>query len=55
VLLGVFEMIPQISYTNGFPLVYMPLSFIILISMIKDFVEDRERRLADLEENKKII
>lgn len=53
--MGVFEMIPQISYTNGFPLVYMPLSFIIMISMIKDFIEDRDRRIADLEENKKSI
>jgi phospholipid-transporting ATPase len=53
--MGVFEMIPQISYTGGFPLVYMPLSLIILISMIKDFVEDRDRRKADHEENEKII
>ena len=33
-------MIPKMSYTNGFPVVYIPLAIVILAGMIKDGIEE---------------
>lgn len=48
-------MIPPISISYGYPVIYLPLVFIIMISMIKDFYEDYKRIKADREENKREI
>lgn len=48
-------MIPQITTTDGHPLVYLPLSIIITVSMIKDFLEDWRRRKEDNKENNSIV
>ena len=40
-----------ISYTNGYPLVLIPLTSLILLNGLKDFIEDRKRKLSDIEEN----
>jgi phospholipid-transporting ATPase len=36
-------MIPAITDTNGAPSIYMPLSFIIIVTMVKDIYEDLKR------------
>ena len=45
------QMIPAISITNGLPTILVPLLFVILVSMGKDFWEDLKRKFADSEEN----
>lgn len=49
------QIIPVVSITNGIPYTYLPLSIILLISMLKDFVEDFKRRKSDTEENRRKI
>ena len=44
-------MIPSISTTDGQPVVYVPLCFIIFVTALKDFVEDLNRKKSDKEEN----
>ena len=38
-----FQMVPQITITNGQPTMVMSLSFVILVSMLKDIIEDYKR------------
>ena len=50
-LLVLLEYIPAV-YTPGGPAsMIMPLAFVILVSMVKDIIEDRSRYLSDQEEN----
>lgn len=50
-LLVLMEYIPAV-YTPGGPAsMIMPLAFVILVSMIKDIIEDRSRYVSDQEEN----
>ncbi len=44
-------MIPLISATDGKPVMFFPLSFIITLSAIKDLVEDLKRHKEDDQEN----
>jgi len=44
-------MFKEISTTNGQPLIYIPFGIITFISMIKDFIEDWQRHVADKKEN----
>ena len=44
-------MVKSISSTNGTPTLYLPLVFIILLSMLKDILEDIKRHKSDKEEN----
>ena len=44
-------MIPAISSSEGIPYVYLPLSFIIVVTAIKDIVEDIKRHRSDAREN----
>jgi len=44
-------MIKPISISGGSPTNLPPLLFIIFVSMIKDFIEDRARRKSDSTEN----
>jgi len=37
-------MVPEISITGGQPTQLLPLGFVILVSMVKDFFEDWKRR-----------
>jgi len=52
-VIGILEFIPSISNTNGLPSIWGPLVLIVLISMTKDFFEDRKRHNQDNEENNK--
>lgn len=36
-IIGIMQMIPQISISGGFPVIFIPLSFVIGVSAIKDF------------------
>ncbi len=55
-LLSILQCIPAISITDGKPTVLLPLSVVILVSMIKDFVEDRKRQKSDnMENNSKVL
>jgi len=49
--MGLFQMIPAISSSEGIPYVYLPLSFIIVVTAIKDIVEDIKRHRSDAKEN----
>ena len=44
-------MIPLISTSNGIPVIFLPLSFVIAVSAIKDLVEDLKRHREDDQEN----
>jgi len=44
-------MIPQISNSQGRPTILMPLGFVVLVSMIKDIIEDSKRHSSDNREN----
>lgn len=48
-------MVPEVSISQGFPTIYLPLSFIIFISGAKDFYEDYKRRKSDLDENYRLV
>jgi hypothetical protein len=45
--LTVMECYPPISDANGKPVLLMPLSFVVGVSMIKDGFEDYKRKKAD--------
>ena len=48
----IFQMIPQITISQGMPTILMPLSFVVLVSMVKDIIEDAKRHSSDNRENK---
>ncbi len=50
-MIGLLSMIKQISMTDGTPVIFLPLSFIILITACKDFFEDLSRKKSDEMEN----
>lgn len=43
--------IPAISTTNGQPTILYPLSFILMVNILKDLFEDLSRRASDKKEN----
>lgn len=47
------QSITAISVTNGTPDIFVPLFVIIIISALKDLVEDIKRHKSDKEENSK--
>ena len=54
-LLTIMEMIPPISDSNGVPVLILPLSFVVGVSMIKDIYEDFQRHRSDNEENSRKV
>ena len=44
-------MIPEISISGGKPTILMPLGFVVVVSMIKDIIEDSKRHASDKKEN----
>jgi phospholipid-transporting ATPase len=53
-IIGIMQMIPQISVSAGFPVIFIPLSFVVGVSAVKDFFEDLKRKNSDREINKSI-
>lgn len=51
IFMSALQMIPQITISGGSPTNLPPLLFLMLVSMVKDFVEDKRRRAADEVEN----
>ena len=45
------QMIPVISISGGQPVMLLPLTFVIAVSMIKDIFEDYKRHKSDDNEN----
>ena len=45
------QSIKDISISGGSPVIFLPLSFILIISGIKDLCEDLKRHKSDSEEN----
>jgi phospholipid-transporting ATPase len=41
------QMIPQITISGGFPVIFIPLSFVVGVSAIKDIYEDLKRKKSD--------
>lgn len=44
-------MIPAISSTDGRPVVFFPLSIILVVNIAKNMYEDYKRRQSDSKEN----
>lgn len=52
--LACLQLYPETTISNGYPTYIPPLVFVISVSMLKDFMEDRSRHAADREENMKV-
>lgn len=50
-IIGIMQMIPQITISGGFPVIFIPLSFVVGVSAVKDFYEDLKRKKSDQEIN----
>jgi phospholipid-transporting ATPase len=49
-------LIKPISDSDGVPIMLMPLSFVVFVSMIKDIFEDMKRHASDnTENNRKVL
>jgi phospholipid-transporting ATPase len=51
VIIAFLQVMPLISITSGKPVMLIPLSFVIIVSMIKDISEDYKRHRSDKKEN----
>ena len=49
------QTIPYISISEGIPVIFLPLAFVLLITAMKDLFEDLKRKKADVEENSQNI
>jgi phospholipid-transporting ATPase len=55
-VVAILQIIPEISVSDGVPNILLPLAFVILVSAIKDGLEDRNRQKSDdLENNRKVL
>ena len=50
-IIALFQSIKSISYTDGYPLVLIALTALIVLNGFKDYVEDRKRKVSDKIEN----
>lgn len=50
-VLSILQVIPAISISQGQPTILLPLCFVVVVAMIKDFLEDWKRTKSDREEN----
>lgn len=46
---------PEITNTQNQPLIYVPLFVIVVLSMLKDYMEDYKRKKSDREENNREV
>jgi magnesium-transporting ATPase (P-type) len=51
IIISGLQMIRPISVTGGYPTNAVPLLFVIFVSMVKDYAEDRVRQKSDIREN----
>lgn len=45
------QCVPELSTTDGKPVIYAPLAIVLTVSAIKDLIEDLKRRSDDKREN----
>lgn len=53
--IGVMQLFPSISDSDGIPTTLTPLAIVIVVSALKDVVEDLRRHRADAEENNRPV
>ena len=51
-IIGIMQMLPAITISGGFPVIFIPLSLVVGVSAIKDFYQDMKRHNSDLQINK---
>ena len=51
IIIALLQTIKSISYSDGSPLILLPLTSIILLNGFKDYFEDQKRVKSDKEEN----
>lgn len=51
----VFQVIPQITISDSQPTILLPLGFVVLVSMVKDIIEDYKRHTSDNAENQRKV
>jgi phospholipid-transporting ATPase len=49
------QMVDEISTSGGIPVIFFPLSVILIVSGLKDLFEDLKRKRSDMEENNRKI
>lgn len=54
-LMGVIQILPYTTMTQGVPSVYLPLGVVVIVTAIKDLYEDRKRAIADSTDNNQIV
>ena len=54
-LIGLLQIIREISTSNGIPVIFMPLAFILFITALKDIAEDFKRYRSDYDENNRDV
>ena len=52
-LIGFMQTIPSITISNGQPVMALPLTLVVIASMLKDAFEDHKRHKSDKGENMK--
>ncbi|OWZ24311.1 Phospholipid-translocating p-type flippase [Phytophthora megakarya] len=50
-VITVLQLLPQVTSSNGVPTMVVPLLFIIVVSGVRDIMEDIQRHRADAEQN----
>ena len=53
-IIAMLQSIKSISYSDGSPLILIPFASIICLNGFKDYIEDKKRVKADLEENNNV-
>ncbi|KAG7393199.1 hypothetical protein PHYPSEUDO_011204 [Phytophthora pseudosyringae] len=51
-VITVLQLLPQVTSSNGVPTMVVPLMFIIVVSGVRDILEDVQRHRADAEQNR---
>ncbi|KAK1945820.1 putative phospholipid-transporting ATPase [Phytophthora citrophthora] len=51
-IITVLQLLPQVTSSNGVPTMVVPLLFIIIVSGVRDIMEDVQRHQADTEQNR---
>lgn len=54
-IIGFLQTIEEISTSGGIPVIYFPLTLIIIVSAIKDVFEDLKRKKSDNQENQRKV
>ncbi|GMF15241.1 unnamed protein product [Phytophthora lilii] len=51
-VITVLQLLPQVTSSNGVPTMVVPLMFIIVVSAVRDVMEDVQRHRADADQNR---